>query len=1480
MEGSNSWVVKTDNSFRSNFSLQLTYSMSQTHHRAGYQLQAIQSYLRGLTSPVVHWEDVLHRACAFTVQWRHRPEPDEGADPILAVARNIVTRGTPTLPSCYVEATLADALGMTTFDDSENAGKAGHYRYVAAENASLLSDHGPSQSLLAQAFALADPRLRGTHLNDTYTTWEKHDSNSERRFHLDVASQVGCDGLAQHLEPQTPMASVLRQTQRERDKLERSLQKVSDHFKEPLATDFYRQRVDFTLSLPELSETAADNPSRWVIEVDGSQHQDSPQQALDKRRDRACRKRGWEVCRIPTSNVQGALSVSQSEAIQTMAEHPWMQRVDQNMKSPLYETEDGRKALQAALVPIAVARIQHVLIDLMRSGDLDLRAPEWSIAIIERDVPCARLAIEDLFGLLETLRTLQEGTQLSDEERMPEVQLRIYGTTAFEDCALREAKTINLKAGGSSESSPEAFRADVLLDVSVLQHTGWSYPNIQIPDEVTAQQTAEIRSAHSDRLPHPIATAPPITYHLPSNENEDVFTGSVRENDDESESAEAVRPVTTKNPVLVNRNGPTDTNADEEALIDALASGEVQFSVEETYESDQGGRTEDGGRTEQANHKLNQQGTAALERLLQDIFRKASFREGQVEILCRTLQRESTIALLPTGAGKSLTYQMAALLQPGVTLVVDPIKSLMRDQTLNLQDEGIDAVTYINSGLSTRERYRRLEAMEHGAYLILFVSPERLMIPSFRDRLSTMKGKDIRFTHCTIDEAHCVSEWGHDFRATYLRLGANARRLLHTGDENEIPLLALTGTASFDVLEDVRRELALDELGNEGTITPKTFRRDELNFRVHKVEVPNQEKHSRKQDSSDSRGANSFEIKASVGKAKHDALTEVLDKLPDLFDDSDPQSFYSTQGEDSNGGIIFTPHRSWVFGASDVEKHLRHEYPPLNGRTDYYHGTDSVNSNLEDQFEEAQDAFKSNDITVLAATKAFGMGIDKSNVRFTIHLNMPQSIESFYQEAGRAGRDRDDAYCIVLYCPDSLAYDPETDEAVSIDKDLMLSFHRNSFRGQDHEMRMLDDVLTDQLHIEEDTVHPSVEDKLDNMAAGSSSTLYISFQNHRVRHLSDYLGKQIDGKWGVGIVNEARSFTHTYDAFVDNLIDEVEKRNWTARYSGLARQLDEEIRTDETARFFFETIREQEDTFRVVHRLSLIGAVQDFWFHYGKELVEVRLRKRTEDEYIDHLCSYLARYMAPADVQQAEEDIRNSNQPTAIRRCAERLVAFVYGRIKRKRRMAIDNMERAIEDGAPADDPFGWIEGSTDRDTEDDAKHSGQGPDADNEEEEATPAERFEEGVYTFFDSKFLTGMREHLRESYNTDLLWRYIDETAGAEVELRHLRGACDRLLEDNPDHAVFLLLRAYAEVLLPDGRIERAQNDVQAASNQFAQVDKEEELTEVTERFLRAVRSQHPSAEEHLATIILPLHHSWMQSFLREGQLGAFAAGGLKA
>jgi len=357
----------------------------------------------------------------------------------------------------------------------------------------------------------------------------------------------------------------------------------------------------------------------------------------------------------------------------------------------------------------------------------------------------------------------------------------------------------------------------------------------------------------------------------------------------------------------------------------------------------------------------------SLQYILDVLYGFSTFNAGQTDIIINTLNRNDTVGLLPTGGGKSLTYQICTFLQPAISFVVAPIKSLMVDQVENLKNKHfVDCIDYINGDLPPQIASDNLNGFTEGKFLFLIISPERFQQQEFRNRIQMIQAKK-QFAYAVIDEAHCLSEWGHDFRTSYLALARTIRRYAPSAT-----FLALTATASSKVLQDIRNEL---DISSQNVKTISDFTRKELHF--HVVE------------------ATKFE--------KQDKLAMVVQ-----------------ENKKPNPIIIFTQAAGGPNGCFKLSNQLRNQ---LGLKTDFYSGSkpkDFATQNFAKYKENVQSAFMNNELDVLVATKAFGMGIDKPDVRTVIHYGIPSSLESYYQEAGRAGRDRSDSDCYILFTKDRL----------------------------------------------------------------------------------------------------------------------------------------------------------------------------------------------------------------------------------------------------------------------------------------------------------------------------------------------------------------------------------------------------------------------------------------------------------------------------
>ncbi|GKV54530.1 ATP-dependent DNA helicase RecQ [Sporosarcina sp. NCCP-2222] len=326
--------------------------------------------------------------------------------------------------------------------------------------------------------------------------------------------------------------------------------------------------------------------------------------------------------------------------------------------------------------------------------------------------------------------------------------------------------------------------------------------------------------------------------------------------------------------------------------------------------------------------------------ILTTYFGYSSFRTGQEQVIRQVLDGEDTLCVMPTGGGKSICYQVPALVMEGTVLVISPLISLMKDQVDALHQLGIPAAL-INSTLSSEEYFGTMENALEGKYKLLYIAPERFDSPSFIEQIGKMA-----ISMIAIDEAHCISQWGHDFRPSYRMIN----RIIPFFDRKPV-ILALTATATPAVREDICKQL---EIGDSNTVMTG-FERSNLTFSV----IKGQDREAYVKDHVRKNSGEAGIIYAATRKAV-DQLHATLTKM---------------------GCQVAKYHA----GLSDVER------------------------------QKEQDRFLMDEAAVMVATNAFGMGIDKSNIRYVIHYQMPKNMESYYQEAGRAGRDGLDSECTLLF---------------------------------------------------------------------------------------------------------------------------------------------------------------------------------------------------------------------------------------------------------------------------------------------------------------------------------------------------------------------------------------------------------------------------------------------------------------------------------
>jgi ATP-dependent DNA helicase RecQ len=789
-------------------------------------------------------------------------------------------------------------------------------------------------------------------------------------------------------------------------------------------------RVDFSLEIPYdftkrttnryNSQVQIKHHKTYVIEVDGKKYHTD---LLDDLKDFEIAQLSRNISHITEDSTYKDVE----DFIRTIETEEFVQQTKDNYSDDKYLLSSNTAL---CLAPFGIARLQRVLLQyLMAHHETATTKQKLKIAVAERDLPCTIAAFDDLSLLLHTLNDLAQ-TQI----HIPTFEVQVFSTPEFIDHPLHNDQSV------APLDALNVADFDLVIDISVLRRF-----SVFKDDPSPSQNKIVIRNAHyiHYKTKTGVVSAPSALY----------------------------KPLVKQLP------------------------NEVFEPIAETAE--------------------------LLKKLLRDIFRKLDFRVGQLPILNRAMQLKSVIGLLPTGGGKSLTYQLAAILQPGTTIIIDPIRSLMIDQYNGLKELSIDKCEFINSTLTTAERnFNQHELLATGQLQFLFVSPERFVIDDFRKALDNARKDGHCFAYAVIDEVHCVSEWGHDFRTPYLNLGDNAQEYCLTYSGNSIPLFGLTATASFDVLADIERELNIKEDDGNAVVRFENSVRDEINYRV--IEVPD-----------------SFEgldnltekaIRERIGKKKQDAIFGLIGEkqtvlqtfnkpsaIQEIINDSfknylpittkqewlqkagsatEALKIYEsalfkklhistnafamqTQEETTQyqyGLIVFMPHRQGWLGIRNgynshgvfdnpgyvlIEQNNQKSIHSYNSETlGYFMGSgddDNADKVDEESFHHLE-LFKDNRESVMVATKAFGMGIDKPNVRMTIHINIPQSIESFVQEAGRAGRDGKVSASVILFNNDPLLISTKPNEPYHLDKDVLMYFHKNSFKGMVKERVMIHEL--------------------------------------------------------------------------------------------------------------------------------------------------------------------------------------------------------------------------------------------------------------------------------------------------------------------------------------------------------------------------------------------------------------------------------------
>ncbi len=941
--------------------------------------------------------------------------------------------------------------------------------------------------------------------------------------------------------------------------------------------------------------------------------------------------------------------------------------------------------------PISVARIQKVVLEALICGRLSLDESKWEIMSIEHDVPATAIALSELSVMLEHLASLSVDYA---DVRLPKIELTVVSSDYAKSQLHFGAEVLSFVT-----SKCKSKLWDMVIDISI--------------DEVADE--AKVRF--------------------------DNFK--------------------VKNDCYIN-----------------IRSSKEKYDERTIYTSERIKYSSLAIRNEQGLYESVEDKACHIEYFLRMLFRKDSFRPGQLPILSQAMQLESVIGLLPTGGGKSLTYQIAALLQPGVTIVVDPLKSLMVDQYEGLQRAGIDCCSFINSTVDATERGKREEMLEYSQTQIIFLSPERLCIDKFRKRLRNMQRLGVYFVYGVIDEVHCVSEWGHDFRFSYLHIGRNLYQYVlpkqsKNDEKSHITLFGLTATASFDVLADVERELSGNgafPLDENTIVRYENCNRLELQYKVERVPINFkpakffQEKITKaKIDWNLPLPVEIFDIGGRANDSKAEYLERCINSIPqhlvelqsknniktikDRFNDREKDSainsanlkvsisdsFYSKKAEYTESGIIFCPHKnSTGISVNYNADNLKETIPDVST----FMG--SSDNNDDKQTLENMERFRDNKSPLMVATKAFGMGIDKPNVRFTVNMNYPSSLEGFVQEAGRAGRDKKIALAVILISDYNLARINR-----SVDGPYPISLIRNQWFKVEDLNHIIETLKLDIPEEKIDYCNPSSDliklkcvtdnktfafNQCGSGKCGKSNTCKLQEVDKEYRGTwieIKELNQYVKGK-GLHISKESIEYMcpdyannmHFYDNnFKGQLEEKMVMHNIlsfkpvTSYPIGMGTSLKESngfltplsnlVPEDRLVIFINYSKGKKDDEenqsaniAKIIYRMCCIGLIEDFTQDYSKNQFKIIAVKRSEGGYYKCLKEFLIRYYSEAKADLEVEKAKSMRGDNEIHRCLGYLTEFVYEKIAIKRKNALDDIRSFCIKGSQS--PSNWLAANED----------------------------------------------------------------------------------------------------------------------------------------------------------------------------------------
>ncbi|PID89783.1 MAG: hypothetical protein CSA05_00520 [Bacteroidia bacterium] len=1303
--------------------------MEQLH--AGYFLESVKNLFRG-ASQERNFTRLLTSLSYFDIECdcKFSPVKSDLSD-IAKVAGNIVSRGLPTFASNYIE----EMFGIL-FRETKNPAE--HF----------ISNYPEPETLrqkIFEAFHVIEPRIKSETISAEYNEkWETFGHEYNDTFYYSLVTEYLGEIFLQLLERNATLKTIVH-----------DLDKNADN------DEINNYELDFSHQFPY----GVGSKNGFVIEIDDQSNENYEQRKIDKNIETLIEQASWQK----PFRIRGKefLNInSKIKQIKEFVETDYFSIYQKNFATPLYEDKDGSKIMQFALSPLAIARIQQTILRFIVSGKLKLKDKEWKIAVIERDLPCAELAVEDLKILLNHL------LELKGLQHIPPINLTVFYTKEFKEVCLRRIPpnrlSIQSKIMPIERYSPFSV-FDLLIDSAILLRSGIESSKIK----TEAKYSAIIRTAHSRKTKRKFYLNGQIKY----------------------------------NPIFRN------------------------FKTKKEFIP---------------------KNKEAFDYILQNIFKKTAYRKGQLEFIEKLIAGNSTLGLLSPGKGKTLCYQIAAILQPGLAFVVNPGLIHADFHMRELNKIGIDFCCAIPSRtFEKKQGENATQKVLNSEVLLAFTAADLFKKDIFDDFPLLMKTKAIENSFFIVDEAHCCSEWSHDFRVNYANLNSCIANFSEI-QQRQIPVIATTSIASFNIVSDIRNEFGIAQ---SNTVY------DEHAFGNTKINIINV------------LAPNLF-----TNTAIDLAISRIASKKQVNISYLVHEKFVDKPKKESGKMLIICPHKFGLFGISDpnsdgLADKLTKNYEELSISTFL-----GVNDDYEDYIytEKALESkknlehFQCGEGDIMVSTKTSESFLSVEAINHVVQLSIPGSIEQMIQGLGRVANAKQGVYSILYNNQHFQTNEPiEVKEkdgkfgtkqkkvSTTIDKLIRKKIIDQNFHGLRKEIRIVEELLSEISFPDEkpaDIIRENIEGEFGEqiefsfLPAQSPFQLYInkgnktygyidyrdyslhvenaSLDQKRAQKIFGFVKKMIEEKcpksrnvfnwlsnkteWpsqpGIAQVlsklniGDSRELVvhfkndkttkinnllnrNVIDSFTEKSIYEISRKCSSAtvfldELGKIAniKLVNKNINIPEELSKLFNQIRTEEDTLKAIFRLSILGVVQNYRIDYKTKTVTVLIEKKSDEDYLIALKNYFDRYLSENFTNKVLKAVDKYPEKNVLLKCLLFLIHFEYKEIVTRKYRNLENIEKICL----------W---SLTKELTEEEKNK-----------------KILSFLSDFFETKYLNPIVKpslaldikDLR-NFNFDIVLKYIKEVRDLKENWFHLYNSTKKLLKTYPASYPLLLLNAYSGFLL---------------------------------------------------------------------------------